>query len=160
VKGVVSMSDELKLKLYPEDVEPGGFELKLCPFCGYKAEIQMFKHTNLNNETDYYYYVECSNCGARTQTASRDGCKGRSPQELVATVWNQRMQTERTVDSLIKMNEEDILTYLDAAIEKWRHHRDNPNSAGHKDNDLSRFAEYYIDAFQSIRSSLFGKTKE
>lgn len=45
---------------------------------------------------------------------------------------------------------EDIKQYLDNCIVFWRNKRDKENS---------KIAPYYIDAFQSIRCSIFGKTK-
>lgn len=47
-------------------------------------------------------------------------------------------------------NLEDIKQYLDNCIEFWRNKRDKEDC---------KFAKYYIDAFQSVRISIFGKTK-
>lgn len=43
---------------------------------------------------------------------------------------------------------DDVMLYLDLAIMRWRLRRDN---------DGSEIAEYYIDAYQSVRTSLFGE---
>lgn len=43
----------------------------------------------------------------------------------------------------------EIKRYLDRAIIRWRHKRDEENC---------EFAKYYIDAFQSVRVSIFGET--
>ena len=51
----------------------------------------------------------------------------------------------------LTMTEAEILTYLDECIVKWRNIRDNPA------DELTLFGEYYVDAFQSVRSSLFGE---
>lgn len=45
-------------------------------------------------------------------------------------------------------NLEDIKTYLDNCIRYWRRKRDE---------DKCKFAVFYVDAFQSVRSSIFGK---
>lgn len=45
-------------------------------------------------------------------------------------------------------NKESVLQYLDKCITFWRAQRDN-NSC--------EYAKYYIDAFQSVRKSLFGE---
>ncbi len=44
-----------------------------------------------------------------------------------------------------------IKKYLDNCIIFWRNKRDKENS---------KIALYYIDAYQSVRSSIFGKTLE
>ena len=46
----------------------------------------------------------------------------------------------------IPFTEEDVKNYLDKTIESWRKKKDDET------------AEYYIDAFQSVRTSLFGDT--
>lgn len=46
---------------------------------------------------------------------------------------------------------EAIKEYLDESIRIWRYKRDN---------DECNMAVYYIDAFQSIRASLFGELYE
>lgn len=48
-------------------------------------------------------------------------------------------------------NFEEIKKYLDKSIIYWRNKRDVENN---------QIAKYYIDAFQSVRTSIFGKTKE
>lgn len=45
-------------------------------------------------------------------------------------------------------NLEDIKTYLDNCIRAWRSKRDNEHCY---------FAKYYIDAYQSVRYSIFGE---
>lgn len=44
---------------------------------------------------------------------------------------------------------EEIKQYLDKAIDSWRK----------KDNEKNEIAKYYIDAFQSVRISIFGERK-
>ena len=51
----------------------------------------------------------------------------------------------------IPFTKESVQDYLDKAIERWREVRDGGGDAG----DV---AVYYIDAYQSIRASLFGET--
>lgn len=50
----------------------------------------------------------------------------------------------------IQMTIVEIQEYLDEAINKWRDIRDDES---HEHNHM---AIYYIDAFQSVRSSIFG----
>ena len=45
-------------------------------------------------------------------------------------------------------DKESVLQYLDECITFWRTQRDNKNC---------KYAKYYIDAFQSVRNSLFGE---
>lgn len=51
------------------------------------------------------------------------------------------------MEKLVKFDEESIKEYLDKCIKYWREEKDNN----------SKIAVYYIDAFQSVRISLFGK---
>jgi len=50
--------------------------------------------------------------------------------------------------NIISFNEKAVKEYLDTRIRYWRKERDENNC---------EFAVYYIDAFQSVRSSLFGE---
>ena len=66
-----------------------------------------------------------------------------------------------------------LLRYLDNAIEKWRIHRDTPPqtyvTAGllvseqleelEEAEYMQKIAPIYVDAFQSVRASVFGETK-
>lgn len=52
-----------------------------------------------------------------------------------------------------KLNEEEILEYLDKSIEKWRNINNDPQ------HEYNHMAIYYIDAFQSVRVSIFGMLK-
>ncbi len=51
----------------------------------------------------------------------------------------------------IDFTEDAVMKYLDDCIEFWRKNRD--------DGLQSEKAKYYIDCFQSVRTSLFGETK-
>jgi len=53
---------------------------------------------------------------------------------------------------MLQMTIVEIEEYLDDSIKHWRSIRDDES---HEHNDK---AVYYIDAYQSVRSSLFGKT--
>ena len=46
-------------------------------------------------------------------------------------------------------NMDDIKEYLDLVIKRWRYERDV---------EKCDYAKYYIDAFQSVRVSIFGET--
>lgn len=48
----------------------------------------------------------------------------------------------------MQMTPDEMKAYLDNAIINWRKQRDEEN------NDI---AQYYIDAFQSVRVSVFGE---
>ena len=50
----------------------------------------------------------------------------------------------------VSLTEKDIKSYLDDCIDYWREQRK-------KDNEIAR---YYIDAFQSVRISLFDEAKK
>lgn len=52
--------------------------------------------------------------------------------------------------NLVPLTRSAILDYLDAAIRSWRRERDG--------GERAELAPYYIDAYQSVRSSLFGET--
>ncbi len=49
---------------------------------------------------------------------------------------------------MVKFSKKSIKKYLDQCIKYWRYKRN-------KEND--QIAEYYIDAFQSIRNSIYGE---
>jgi hypothetical protein len=49
--------------------------------------------------------------------------------------------------------------YLDQAIVKWREERDSLKEQVRVKTAALERAEHYIDAFQSVRVSLFGATK-
>lgn len=53
--------------------------------------------------------------------------------------------------SLVPLDRESIQGYLDTAIASWRHQRDSSTDEGDRAQ-----AVYYVDAFQSVRSSLLG----
>ena len=61
----------------------------------------------------------------------------------------------------IPFTEEDIKGYLDGCIEHWRTKRDTDPSDTDADVEehlkLKEMAPYYIDAFQSVRMTLFGE---
>lgn len=60
-------------------------------------------------------------------------------------------EDERIFEHTVNFTKEDIKEYLDDMIRLWREKRDG------KDKDLSKVAIYYIDAYQSVRVSIFGK---
>lgn len=51
---------------------------------------------------------------------------------------------------MMNMSEEEIKEYLDESIRYWRNERDRGGA-------MSDMSPFYIDAFQSVRISLFGK---
>ncbi len=51
----------------------------------------------------------------------------------------------------MEFTQENVKEYLDDAIKKWR------KIGKEKDHDFKDIAIYYIDAFQSVRVSLFGE---
>ena len=58
--------------------------------------------------------------------------------------------------NIIKFTEKDVKKYLDKCIDIWRKKRDNMENS--KEDRLT--AIYYIDAYQSVRMSLFDEKKE
>ncbi len=54
----------------------------------------------------------------------------------------------------IEFTEEKVKEYLDDCIHAWRRVRDNMGG------EYSDMATYYVDAFQSVRVSLFGELLE
>lgn len=53
------------------------------------------------------------------------------------------------------LNEKEILNYLDYAITSWRGRVHMAKIIA--DIDAQELAAHYVDAFQSVRKSLFGK---
>jgi hypothetical protein len=53
----------------------------------------------------------------------------------------------------VELREQAVLEYLDKAIRSWRDRRDDPLS----NRSEALMSEHYIDAFQSVRVSLFGE---
>lgn len=53
---------------------------------------------------------------------------------------------------VIKINNEELKQYLDGSIKYWRVKRKEA-----KDQDSLLIATCYIDAFQSVRTSVFGE---
>ena len=53
-------------------------------------------------------------------------------------------------DRVVSFTKKEIKKYLDECIRFWRKKRDEGDS----------IAEYYVDAFQSVRISIFGKLLE
>ncbi len=56
--------------------------------------------------------------------------------------------------STVPFTEKDVKAYLDECIVFWRKKRDNPSI---EDRLRISMAEHYVDAFQSVRMSLFGE---
>ena len=61
------------------------------------------------------------------------------------------IKTREFLEKFKDYEPEDIREYLDDCITFWRDKRDKENC---------KFAKYYIDAFQSVRISIFKKTKK
>ena len=55
---------------------------------------------------------------------------------------------------LVPFTPKEVIKYLDNCIYSWRKHRDNMSHT--KAQRLQ--AVYYVDAYQSVRTSLFGIT--
>lgn len=53
----------------------------------------------------------------------------------------------------IGFTKREVKEYLDGCIRYWRNQRDNASER----RDIKVMATYYIDAFQSVRTSLFGE---
>ena len=63
---------------------------------------------------------------------------------------------EKDKRNVIKFAEKNVKDYLDSCIVIWRDKRDNMKNS--KEDRL--MAVYYIDAYQSVRMSLFNEQKE
>lgn len=61
------------------------------------------------------------------------------------------MYRGRLTEGIVDFREEAVKEYLDGAIRHWRKVRDEEDS---------QKAAYYVDAFQSVRISLFGECLE
>jgi len=59
----------------------------------------------------------------------------------------------RPKSNLINFTEKDVMKYLDGCIDHWRNIKETGN------NYEKEIAVYYVDAFQTVRTSLFGETK-
>ena len=64
--------------------------------------------------------------------------------------------SEKERRNVIKFTEKNVKEYLDSCIVIWRDKRDNMENS--KEERL--MAVYYIDAYQSVRMSLFNEQKE
>ena len=62
----------------------------------------------------------------------------------------------KTKNDIIKFAEKNVKDYLDGCITVWRDKRDDMKNS--KEERL--IAIYYIDAYQSVRMSLFDEQKE
>jgi len=62
------------------------------------------------------------------------------------------------MNKTIPFTKEDIKAYLDSCIELWRGYRNDPSTSDRE--YMKRVAPYYIDAFQSVRKTLFGELKK
>lgn len=60
-----------------------------------------------------------------------------------------------TTTDIIPFEKEAVRDYLDTAIRNWRERRTHSEQQNMKEMDL--IASCYVDAFQSVRSSLFGE---
>lgn len=59
------------------------------------------------------------------------------------------------MSEMVSFTETDVMAYLDKAIEFWRRKRDEAPFTP-EGSKLSLMAAHYVDAFQSVRVSLFG----
>ena len=59
--------------------------------------------------------------------------------------------------STVPFTEKDVKVYLDNAIRNWRQTRDVPDLLDGDNVKEYVMACHYIDAFQSVRMSLFGE---
>ena len=64
-------------------------DLKPCPFCGGEAEILPYYTTSDNNA----YFIECSNCRARTDWYNPRSHK-RVNKDALPDLWNNRKEKQ------------------------------------------------------------------
>ena len=66
--------------------------------------------------------------------------------------------SDEKTKNIVPLTEKDIKEYLDNAIRKWRKTRDDKSMSPTSSEEMeSVIASCYIDAFQSVRMSLFGE---
>lgn len=64
------------------------------------------------------------------------------------------------MEDRVPFTEKDIKLYLDGCIKLWREKRDYTNGLGIKEVEERELAPFYIDAYQSVRTSLFNELLE
>lgn len=64
---------------------------------------------------------------------------------------NEKTEILTLILETVPFEKKHVLDYLDRAIRKWRERRDGDHHA------YKLVAMYYVDAFQSVRKSLFGE---
>jgi len=62
-------------------------------------------------------------------------------------------QSGKKKPETVEFTQEAVKGYLDMCIHTWRRKRQDATS----DDDEKQMAIYYVDAFQSVRVSLFGE---
>ena len=60
----------------------------------------------------------------------------------------------------VPFTERDVKIYLDKCIRFWRDKRDKKHALNMQEMEERTMAPFYIDAYQSVRSSLFGELLE
>ena len=66
----------------------------------------------------------------------------------------------RPGEDTVSFTERDVKIYLDSCIKFWRAKRDNRNVFDIREMKERDMALFYIDAYQSVRMSLFGELLE
>ena len=71
-------------------------ELKPCPFCGGRGQIESEYETIGHGDGDTFYFVVCQCCGARTKPIGRLEAEGTETKKLVSKVlWEMRVEDGR-----------------------------------------------------------------
>lgn len=60
----------------------------------------------------------------------------------------------------VRFTEQDVKNHLDKCIRFWRSKRDKKSALNQRELEERDMAPFYIDAYQSVRVSLFGKVLE
>ena len=72
-------------------------ELKPCPFCGGRGEINSKSETIGHGSGDTVYFVECQCCGARTKPIGFLEAEGTDTKKIVSKVlWEMRVEDGRS----------------------------------------------------------------
>jgi len=64
------------------------------------------------------------------------------------------------MEDRVPFTEKDVKLYIDECIKFWRKKRDSTRGLGMKEFKEREVAPFYIDAYQSVRTSLFGELLE
>jgi len=93
--------------------------------------------------------IDCADCGEFIRMAKPEELDQMEP--VAKAFKKKREEGKMKTENIVPFKRKDVKAYLDKCIRKWRR-------IGNDKSDLKKeMAIYYIDAFQSVRISLFGE---